>query len=119
MLSEGQAPSGDAIPVKVDSGGVLATEFPNVTTTNRSGTIATGGQAQTLAAANTSRNGLWVQNLSTGDLWLSDVGTAAAGQPSMKLPPGAYYEFPPNGVPTTALSVYGATTGQAFAAREW
>lgn len=89
------------------------------TVTNKSGTITSGGVAQTLAAANASRLGFWIQNQSTGDLWLSSIGTASASQPSLWLPPGAYYEFPLNGVPTTAISIFGATTGQAFAAREW
>jgi hypothetical protein len=37
----------------------------------------------------------------------------------MKVAAGALYENPPNGVPTGAISIYGATTAQAFAAREW
>jgi len=91
----------------------------SATYTDKSGTGTSGGVAQTLAASNASRTGLWVQNQSTGDLWISSVGTAAATQPSLWLPAGAYYEFPETGVPTTAVSIFGATTGQAFAAREW
>lgn len=87
--------------------------------TSRSGTIATGATAQSLMAVNSARRGFWVQNLSAGDLWISDVGTAAATQPSINIPPGALYEAPRDAVPTTAISIYGATTGQAFSAREW
>lgn len=87
--------------------------------TSRSGTIASGGVAQTLMAANSSRRGFWIQNVSTGDLWISDLGTASAAQPSVVVPPGALYEAPSGGVPTSAISIFGATTGQAFAAREW
>lgn len=87
--------------------------------TDRSNTITLGATAQTLAAANASRTGLWVQNLSTGDLWISSIGTAGPSQPSMWLPAGSYYEFPATAIPTTAISIFGATTGQAFAAREW
>jgi len=90
-----------------------------VTTTSRSGTITAGGTAQSLFTAIVARRGLWVQNLSTGDLWISDAGTAAAAQPSLRIPAGALYEAPLNGVPTGAVSIFGATTGQAFAAREW
>lgn len=90
-----------------------------VTYTNRSGTITTGGTAQVLMAANTSRKGFFIQNISTGDLWISDLGTAAASQPSVHLPASSYYEPPLNGVPTAAISIFGATTGQAFSAREW
>lgn len=86
--------------------------------TSRSGTITSGGAAQTLAAANTARRGFFIQNVSTGDLWIRDGGTAAATQPSIWIPAGAFFEYT-NGVPTTALSIFGATTGQAFTAREW
>ncbi len=98
---------------------VVAIEGRTVTYTNKSGTIASGGVAQTLAALNATRRGFWVQNLSTGDLWISSLGTAAASQPSLRIPPGALYEFPQGGVPGAALSIFGATTGQAFSAREW
>lgn len=90
-----------------------------VTYTDRSGTVTSGGVAQTLMAANTSRKGFFIQNQSTYDLWISSLGTAAATQPSLWLPAGAYYEPPDIGVPTAAISIFGATTGQAFAAREW
>lgn len=90
-----------------------------VTETNRSGTITAGGVAQTLMAANAARGGFIIQNVSTGDLWFSSVGTAAASQPSIWLPAGSYYEPPETGVPITAISIFGATTGQAFTAREW
>ena len=93
--------------------------FPRATLTDRSGTISSGGVAQQVAASNISRNGFWIQNQSTGDLWLSTVGTAAATQPSLQLPPGSYYEMPDTGIDTGAISLYGATTAQAFAAREW
>lgn len=85
---------------------------------NRSGTITTGGTAQALAPAWRGRNGCLLQNLSTADLWVSEVGTAAATQPSIKVAAGAQYlcMVPASG---QALSVFGATTGQAFAAREW
>lgn len=89
------------------------------TITNRSGAITAGGTAQQLAAANTARRGFSVQNLSSGDLWISTVGTAAASAPSLWLPAGAYYEMPTGGVSSGAVSIFGATTGQAFTAYEW
>ena len=89
------------------------------TLTNRSGTITTGGAAQQVAASNSSRIGFSLQNLSTGDLWFTTLGTAAAAQPSIKLASGAYFEAPAGYGGTGAISIYGDTTGQAFAAREW
>jgi hypothetical protein len=70
-------------------------------------------------AANSQRRGCFIQNQSTGDLWFNSLTTAAAVQPSLWLPAGAFYACPPSGIPTGALSIFGATTGQAFAAREW
>lgn len=97
----------------------LDTLINGATLTDKSGTITSGGAAQTLMASNASRRGFMIQNQSTGDLWISSLGTAAATQPSLWLPAGTYYEPPSGGVPTAAISIFGATTGQAFAAREW
>lgn len=87
--------------------------------TDRSGTIATGGTAQVLMAANSQRRGYWVQNVSSGDLWINALGPAVANQPSILIPPRALYEVDASTVPTTEISIIGATTGQAFSAREW
>ncbi len=90
-----------------------------VTYTDRSGTIAAGGTAQTLAPANAARGGFLVQNVSSGDLWITSMGTASAAQPSLKIGAGQLYEFPQSGIPASALSIVGGATGQAFTAREW
>ena len=92
---------------------------PQMPHTDRSGTITSGGNAQVLMAANTQRRGCVVQNVSSGDLWISELTTAVAAQPSIKVPAGAEYTCSVNGIPTGALSIIGATTSQAFAAREW
>lgn len=87
-----------------------------------SGTITTGGTAQALSAANPLRKGYSVQNISGGNLYINDVGgtavTSSAGS-SITIIPGALYESPRNQLPTRAISIIGATTSQAFAAREW
>lgn len=87
--------------------------------TDRSGTITSGGTAQVLMAENLTRTGFSIQNLSTGDLWISSITTAVASQPSLKIPAGGLYECPLHGVPTNAISIIGAITGQAFQAMEW
>ncbi len=89
-----------------------------VTYADRSGTVTVGATAQSIMPAWNNRHGCFVQNQSTGDLWVSTTGTAAAVQPAVRVPAGAIYSC---GVPASggALSLYGATTGQAFAAREW
>ena len=86
---------------------------------DRSGTIALGGTAQVLMAKNGGRRGFWIQNLSAGDLYINETGAAAASAPSIRIASGALYESIRNACPQTAISIFGATTGQAFSAREW
>ena len=94
-----------------------------VTQQDRSGTITLGGTAQVLAPAWSGRHACVIQNQSTGDLWVNATGTAAATQPSFKIPAGGQYICgdggQPGGASAGAISIFGATTGQAFAAREW
>lgn len=94
-----------------------------VSFTDISGTVTTGGTAQNAAAANATRRGLIIQNVSPGALYVSTTGTASAtvsaGSGSIRIDAGAYWEAPAHGVPTGAVSVYGATTAQAWVGREW
>lgn len=107
-------------PALVASSATIGGVFrPGIAYTDRSGTVTTGGTAQTLMASNASRKGWRVMNLSTGDLWINDKGgTAAATQPAFKLLAGYAYESPTFGASTAAISIFGATTGQAFEAME-
>jgi hypothetical protein len=88
---------------------------------NISGTITAGGTAQQLSGAFPGRKGCVVQNQSATDLWINDQGAAAATQPSIKVPAGAQFICGSGygAAPGAALSIFGATTGQAFAGREW
>ena len=100
--------------------GLFNVQARNVAPSDRSGTVALGGQAQQLAPARPTRRGWRLQNQSAGDLWVNDKGAAAvASQPSFKVAVGSYYESPITGCSGLALSVFGATTGQAFEASEW
>ena len=104
----------------VSSSNPLPITYTAATLTSRSGTIAVGGTAQTLMAANASRKGWFIQNVSTGDLWVNRFGgTASAAQPNILVPSGALYETPAGGSGGNAISVFGATTGQAFTSSEW
>jgi len=89
--------------------------------TNRSGSIATGGVAQQLMAANASRRGWMVQNTSGQNLYVNETGVAAVqGTPSWTILPNSW--FPAtyyNAAPSGAISIIGPTTGQTFIAREW
>ena len=85
-----------------------------------SGTVATGGAAQTLFGGIVPDNGFLVQNNSSAALWISDVGTASAGGASIQIAAnGGIFATPSGYKPAGAVSLYGATTGQAFAARRW
>ena len=85
--------------------------------TNRSGTITTGGAAQVLTASNAARTGLSIQNThATADLWLTEDGaTTAALNTGYRLTAGSAASINTR----NAISIWGATTGQTFAATEF
>lgn len=90
------------------------------TPVNGSGTVATGGVAQTLFSGVTPPMGYFVQNLSAGDLYINDLGTASAAAGSILIPSnGSMFMSPSNYRPAGAVSLFGATTAQAFTARYW
>ena len=103
--------------VAVSSSNPLPVQSVNATPTNRSGSITTGGAAQGLLAANANRKGIEFFNNSVGSIWLNVVGTATAGGGSIEVRGGGYWSPPV--VPVTAISVIGATTGQAFTCWEY
>ena len=84
---------------------------------DRSSTITAGGTAQVLLAANANRKGIEFFNNSVGSIWLNVVGPAAAGGGSIEVRSGGYWSPPV--VPVTAISVIGATPGQAFTCWEY
>ena len=107
------------LPVNiVSSSNPLPVQNANAAPTDRSSTITTGGAAQVAMAALSTRKAYFLQNISSEIMWGSFVGTAA---------PNTVGSFPilPNGIirstttcETTALSIYGATTGKVFTAWE-
>lgn len=99
---------------------LTAVSKPTITYVDKSGQVTSGGASQALAAANANRLGLAIQNLSSGDLWVNPNGVdATPTSPSIWLPPGTYFEIPASGVSKTAITIYGATTGQKWSAWEW
>lgn len=82
-----------------------------------SSTITTGGTAQTLVAANSGRDHVFIGNPNlTGSLWVNDLGgTAAAnGAGSTEVVPGQTVQTRSR----NAISIIHATTGAAFTAGE-
>lgn len=88
--------------------------------TNRSLTLAVGGTAQDIMAANATRNYIFLQNplAATESLWF-DVGADAvvAGDNSIELVPGQSWEMV-GFVPTQRISVVAATTNHKIKAKE-
>lgn len=88
-------------------------------TIQRSGQITTGGTSQELLPSNTTRNGFWVQNTSSGDLWIMEASSATTASPSLRIPTGSLYETPHSMGATNNFNIIGATTGQTYSFREW
>ncbi len=98
--------------------------------TDRSGSISSGGTAQTAISANASRVHLVIQNYSTAalqgvaaaeSLFVSFTGTAlcSGGANTFEIPPGGSIETGGSTpVSTQAVSVCAASTGHLFAAGE-
>jgi hypothetical protein len=84
-----------------------------------SGTVVTGGTAQTLFAGVVPVNGYLVANNSSATLYVSDVSTANSGGASIPIAAGAAFMTPSGYKPAGAVSLYGGASGQAFAARRW
>ena len=102
----------------VSSSNPLPVQNSNGTPTDRSGSIKTDGAAQVAMEALSTRKAYFFQNVSSEIMWGSFTGTAE---------PNVAGSFPiqPNGVirstqvcETTALSIYGETTGKVFTAWE-
>ena len=98
----------------VSASNPLPVQNANAAPIYRSGTITTGGAAQDAVAALATRKAYFFQNISSESMWGSFTGTAAPSTVGS-------FEIVPNGIirstqvcETTALSIYGATTGKVF-----
>jgi hypothetical protein len=96
---------------------VVAKATPG-TMTDRSGTITSGGAAQTIMSANANRKYLLIQNSSDTIMWCNFTTTAVASQPSFSLIAGASFVMESNAVSTEAISCIGSITGKIFTAKE-
>ena len=84
-----------------------------------SGAVVIGGVAQTLFAGVVPVNGYLVANNSSAFLYISDVGPGNLEGTSIAVAPSSVFITPSGYKPPGAVSLYGNTTGQAFAARRW
>jgi len=96
--------------------------FPiNITPTDCSGTITSGGTAQNAFSAGATKHGFFIANLSADPMWISFTTTAAVGATQSYLLPtgsstvaGGSFSAPPGFGMNTALSVIAATTADKF-----
>jgi hypothetical protein len=82
-----------------------------------SGTIAVAGMAQQALPQNFGRCFLFLQNISSGDLWVNyGVNTVAQiGVPgNIRMPPGSILLEDGNFVSTEPISIIGAASGQGY-----
>lgn len=107
-LFEGLKPNGADFSLPVEAGGSFI---------DRSGTIVTANQSQPCMPANASRRYLLIQNHGSVDLWANVAdGNAVAGQPSIRIQPGGYFE--PLVTPRGAVAVLSTQQGLAYTAKE-
>lgn len=81
---------------------------------NASGTITTGGTAQTVLALDEKRRYLFFQNISDTVMYVNFDAVATSTGNSIKVDAGGWLEYEQNIIPWTAMSVLCATTGKAF-----
>lgn len=87
--------------------------------TDHSGSIAAGGAAQQVMPANSTRKFLFIQNISSGLLWINFGTTAVQDEPSIKLMPDSdAFKLDYGTIDTELVSIIGSTTGQKFVAKE-
>lgn len=99
-------------------GGTVTTKASPLAWVDGSGTIATGGAAQTIFNANATRARLVIQNQSTGLLFINFGVPAVTDQPSIRLEPYDIWMDSGPSCTNQSVSIIGDATGQAFTAKE-
>jgi hypothetical protein len=89
------------------------------TATDCSGTITTGGTSQTALASNTSRHAWYVQNTSTANEAINFTSAASLTSGSIILVPNAMFSQEGVNISSDAITIIGATTGQAFVCKSF
>lgn len=110
--------AGVSVTIASDQAAV-ATKGVSVTTTDKAGTLTSGGAAQTAIASNASRKGWCIQNpvSATEDLFVRVNGTASATT-GVDLSPGFQACNLPGLIDTAAVSVFAATTSHTWLGSE-
>ena len=110
----------DGIAMPVGPGNPLPVAASVAIASDGSGTIACGCSAQLLFGGIVPKSGYLICNNSAHPLYVSDVGQATpGGGTAILIPPHGTFITPPGYAAPQAVSLYGPTTGQSFAARYW
>ncbi|HEX3520608.1 MAG TPA: hypothetical protein VHT52_00785 [Stellaceae bacterium] len=109
----------DGVATPVGPGNPLPVAGQVSIASDGSGTITCGCSAQMLFGGVVPKGGYLVCNNSPHPLYVSDVGAATAGGSAIHIAPHATFVTPSGYGPQQAVSLYGPTTGQSFAARRW
>lgn len=88
------------------------------TLVDKSGTITTGGTSQTLSTAK-SRHYFFVQNISSANLYINFTSASSAGTGSIVIVPNGSFVMEGLFVSSELITIFGATTGQAFTAKDF
>ena len=111
----GISPTGAIDPAKVNSDGSF--KAPSGALINRSGTIATGGTSQVLAAANTDRKYLFIQNISNADMYIGIGFTPTVGTGIFLIKSGGSIQWD-RFIPTGEIRIICSSSSAAFTALE-
>jgi hypothetical protein len=110
----------DGVAMPVSPGNPLPVAGGVSIASDGSGTIACGCSAQLLFGGIVPKGGYLICNNSPHPLYVSDVGAATpTGGTAIQITPHTTFVTPPGYAPQQAVSLYGPTTGQSFAARRW
>lgn len=132
QLSTANDASGNLVPVHAPAstvGGVATPVSPaaplpvvnaaGAAAVDGSGTVTVGGSSQVLFGGAVPATGFMIANNSSALIYVSDVGLATAGGASIPVAVNGVFFTPSGYRPAGPVSLYGASTGQAFAARRW
>jgi|SRR5579863_3492955 len=92
-----------------------------VALTDGSGTITTGNTSQQIFAANASRRYLFIQNTSSGNLWINfgASATEGAGAGSIIIFPNASFVMESGTITNQTVNINGGSAGQSFVAKQY
>lgn len=86
------------------------------TLTDRSGTATT--TSATLAAANANRKYIFIQNVSTGDIWINFTTAATNASPSIRIDASGVFVMEGSFISTEAINIRSNTSTRPFVAKE-